>query len=246
MDKTCTPTIVPRGSFAPYFHEISVISSCSYVSLGLLQLCHGVRCIARPYMIDLFSAYYLSNDTHTMTHEKRVIPHHHYVVHLSTVLESMLAELMTLVVLVNNLPLSSTVTVLTNWPPDFIYHTLRLNLQKRIALAKCRWILAKSPLSDLCSKIPYAGPHAAAVMLERHVDNVEVQSRYVGLTYFEIKMLSGFFSHAHPETRSIEMKSKNFHHHKISGLRKLAQLPGREARAFAGLIHSRKKSLCIP
>ncbi|WP_166735276.1 hypothetical protein [Serratia fonticola] len=246
MDKINIATPALKGNYAPCFHEVSVISSCTYMSQGLVHLCQGVKCVARPYLIDFFSAYYLSRGPHILTSEKLFIPHHHYVVHLSTELNTVLADLMTLIVLVNNLPLTSTVTVLSKWPPDFIYHTLRLNLHKRIALAKCRWIRAKSSLPDICSTIPYPSPQTVAVMLERGVENAAAPSRYIGLTYFEIKMLTLFFSRPNPERRSAEMRSKTFYHHKLSGLRKLAQLPGKEGQAFAGLIHSPQKPLCTP
>jgi hypothetical protein len=69
-------------------------------------------------------------------------------------------------------------------------------------------------------------------------------SHYIGLTYFEIKVLTLFFRHPHPERRNAKMKSKQFHHHKLSGLRKLSQLLGKEGQVFAGFIQ--KKSLHAP
>lgn len=245
MDKLNITTLVPEGNYAPYFQEVSVISSCTYTSQGLVYLCQSVKCVARPYLIDFFSANYLPKDSATLTSKKFFTPYHHYVVHVSMGQETMFADLMALIVITNNLPLTSTITVLSELPPDFIYHTLHLNLHKRITLTKCRWMCAKSPLSYISATIPCPSRHSTAVMLERGGRKTAENSRHAGLTCIEINVLKLFFRHPHPGRRNVKMRSKQFHHHKLSGLRKLSQLPGKEGQVFAGLIHSKKKSPCI-
>ncbi|CAD5360638.1 conserved protein of unknown function (plasmid) [Enterobacter cancerogenus] len=239
--KINTNTSAYKGNNVPYFQDVSIISSCLYISQGLIHFCQDVKCVARSDLIDHFSAYYLSKNSHILTSKMCFTPYHHYVIYLSTSVDTMLADLMTLIVITNNLSLTSTITVLSEWPPDFIYHTLRLNLRKRVALAKCRWISAKSSPSVIGTTIPYPSSHSTAIMLERGVENAVTYSCYIGLTYFEIKMLALFFRHPHPDRRNAEMRSKKFHYHKLSGLRKLAQLPGKEGQTLADVIHSKKK-----
>ncbi|MEB7891751.1 hypothetical protein NGK36_21040 [Hafnia alvei] len=244
MDKLNISTLVSEGDYAPYFQEVSVISSCTYMSQGLVYLCQSVKCVARPYLIDFFSANYLSEDSATLTSKKLFTPYHHYVVHVSMGQDTMFADLMALIVITNNLPLTSTITILSELPPDFIYHTLHLNLHKRVTLTRCRWICAKSPPSYISATIPCPSRHSMAVMLERGGGKTAENSRYIGLTCFEINVLMLFFRYPHPGVRNVKMRSKQFHHHKLSGLRKLSQLPGKEGQVFAGLIHSKKKSPC--
>lgn len=46
-----------------YFQDVSIISSCLYISQGLIHFCQDVKCVARSDLIDHFSAYYLSKNS---------------------------------------------------------------------------------------------------------------------------------------------------------------------------------------